>query len=104
MMGKWVPTKMHFSWGGERLCGERVRTWPEEYMSESAGLYQKLPKCTDCEAELMKRRQLIIEKKERVPLNEVTAKNPRVYELNKVESGESDNPVYLVDFDYKKQQ
>ena len=54
-MSKWIPKEIHIFMDSGHLCGyTSTRNWPEEYMSESAGLYQKLPVCQECIAELQK--------------------------------------------------
>jgi hypothetical protein len=53
-MSKWAPKEMHIFMGEGHLCGYELtaRNWPEEYMSEPAGLYQQLPICEKCMSEL----------------------------------------------------
>ena len=69
-----TPTRIHVFMGGFPFFGSREDRlwedghlcknaqkeagWSDAYMSESKGLYQKLPRCEDCTSELERRGEL----------------------------------------------
>ena len=104
-----TPTRIHIYmggfyplWEGGSLCknAKKEGGWSDAYMSESQGLYQKLPRCKGCTSELERRNKLREQRyvDENVDkASEVKAKPKKlgIYAKRMPVRARDDSPLYL---------
>jgi len=100
-----TPTRIHIYmgafyplWEDGSLCknAKKEAGWSDAYMSESKGLYQKLPRCEDCTSELERRNKL----REQWYVNENVdrAKPKKLGIYAKRTPTRDDSPLYLREY------